>query len=192
MVSVRRCRCSRCAFSRSSCSEARSSGAELCSVQSAAHMAIFSGHYHHRVSPSPLFWTGSPHVLSPHVGIASEKGLVTGGLPPSFPELASYKCRQSCLDIPQPSAPSCITLQRTSPAKMFSKLAVLVLVAVPAAFSVTVRQAVDFVNPANGGGSMLIDAGNGLGEPLNVRFAMPPYHRSVSRKLYPRRSSSLG
>lgn len=115
-------------------------------------------------------------MLPAHVGIASKKGLVTGGLPPSFPELASYKCRQSCLDIPQPSAPSCTTLQRTSPAKMFSKLVVLVLAAVPAAFSVNVRQTTGFVNPANGGGSMLIDAGNGLGEPLNVRIR----HAAVS------------
>ncbi|EIW63066.1 uncharacterized protein TRAVEDRAFT_56242 [Trametes versicolor FP-101664 SS1] len=51
---------------------------------------------------------------------------------------------------------------------MFSKLAVLVLAAVPAAFSVSVRQTAPFVNPVDGGGSMLIDAGNGLGEPLNV------------------------
>lgn len=59
---------------------------------------------------------------------------------------------------------------------MFSKLAVLVLAAVPAAFSVTVRQTKAFVNPADGGGSMLIDAGNGLGEPLNVRIR----HAAVS------------
>lgn len=53
---------------------------------------------------------------------------------------------------------------------MFSKLAVFVLAVVPSALSVLVRQSAGFVNPANGGGSMLIDAGNGLGEPLNVRI----------------------
>ncbi|KAH9855202.1 hypothetical protein C2E23DRAFT_774200 [Lenzites betulinus] len=51
---------------------------------------------------------------------------------------------------------------------MFSKLAVFVLAAAPAAFGAVIRQASDFVNPTLGGGSMLIDAGNGLGEPLNV------------------------
>ncbi|KAI0829677.1 hypothetical protein BC628DRAFT_1057814 [Trametes gibbosa] len=51
---------------------------------------------------------------------------------------------------------------------MFSKLAVFVLAVVPVALTAVTRQAPGFVNPANGGGSMLIDAGNGLGEPMNV------------------------
>ncbi|KAI0633399.1 hypothetical protein C8Q77DRAFT_1217811 [Trametes polyzona] len=50
---------------------------------------------------------------------------------------------------------------------MLFKLAVFALAA-PAAFASVMRRASAFVNPADGGGSMLIDAGNGLGEPLNV------------------------
>jgi hypothetical protein len=33
-----------------------------------------------------------------------------------------------------------------------------------------VRRSVAYYNPTAGGGSMLDDAGDGLGEPLNVRF----------------------
>ena len=36
------------------------------------------------------------------------------------------------------------------------------------------RRATAFFNPTDGGGSMFADAGNGLGEPLNVRKAHDP------------------
>ncbi|KAI0645387.1 hypothetical protein C8Q79DRAFT_690838 [Trametes meyenii] len=53
---------------------------------------------------------------------------------------------------------------------MFTTLAVFVLAAVPAAYALTAarQSGTAFFNPANGGGSQFIDAGNGLGEPLNV------------------------
>ena len=40
-----------------------------------------------------------------------------------------------------------------------------------AAGAIVEKRAAAFFNPADGGGSMFIDAGNGLGEPLNVRQA---------------------
>ncbi|KAI0371141.1 hypothetical protein BV20DRAFT_965813 [Pilatotrama ljubarskyi] len=56
---------------------------------------------------------------------------------------------------------------------MLSSLAVFALAgtlsAFPAALAIAShKRATAFFNPAEGGGSMFIDAGNGLGEPLNV------------------------
>ncbi|KAI0356167.1 hypothetical protein OH77DRAFT_1401630 [Trametes cingulata] len=56
---------------------------------------------------------------------------------------------------------------------MLSSFAVFALAgalsAFPAALAIVAqKRAAAFFNPANGGGSMFIDAGNGLGEPLNV------------------------
>ena len=53
----------------------------------------------------------------------------------------------------------------------------LAVTAIPAAIAFTTKSfgtrataAVDFFNPVAGGGSWLDNAGNGLGEPLNVSF----------------------
>lgn len=52
-----------------------------------------------------------------------------------------------------------------------SALFKLSLLALPAVAGVVRRGDVAYYNPANGGGSMLDNAGDGLGEPLNVRMS---------------------
>ena len=63
-------------------------------------------------------------------------------------------------------------------AKFTTLLFPLALAVSPVAYAaIAQKRASAFVNPAIGGGSMFIDAGNGFGEPLNVRLPEPFSHQ---------------
>ena len=64
---------------------------------------------------------------------------------------------------------------------MYAKFTTLLfagaLAVTPVAYAaIAQKRASAFVDPAIGGGSMLIDAGNGFGEPLNVKLPEPCSH----------------
>lgn len=73
-------------------------------------------------------------------------------------------------------------------AKMFAKFAAFTLASALLAYSgvssaVLQKRTAEYFDPAQGGGSMLIDTNNGLGEPLNVSPVWPPLTPKIDQAL---------